>query len=449
MDIRFSADAAAVARWRQETGLKRLWPYVDDVERWLDANQSGVLFRPEPYKPPFIYTYVPVSKLGALSQQGGVTLVKALQDKDRSFAASQGASGGTNGRRSAPTSTTGGDGSSHPFQPEWMYSFDPYAQIGSKLGELVWRYDQGELTAEQVVDEYGSGEGSAVKIEIYFKADPSNTNAIAAWLRSKGVTPDKVETHEVYDDLIVADVPVSLLVDLIRQDPGMNIKSTKGVSGATGRPIGLLPSANPSPRSSNTPLESQGAKVHGAKAWQTDGYYGAAIRVGIIDNGFDGFNDLMGTELPGGYLVKRHCYEVTKNTAGEITVISTNHTDVIGACAGDSHGTTVAEAVVDVAPHVLMYISNAAADVGTDQAKTRFKETVAWMIGQNVQIINYSGSWPFEGGMGDGVPRVSNDLLEAVDDAVAAGILWVNSAGNDHERNRRRRPTHPLPVVCK
>ena len=257
VDVQFSTDADAVARWRKETGLTRLWPYVDDVERWLGENQSGALYRPEPYMQPYIYAYVPVSKLGVLSQREGVTLVKALQDKDGSFAASQGPGGasGASGR----SATEEGNGPSYPFHPEWTYPLDPYAQIGSRLGELVWRYDQGALTAEQVVDEYGSGEGSAVEVEIYLKADPANTNTIAAWLRSKGVTPDKVETHEVYDNLIVADVPVSLLVDLIKQDPGMNIESAKGVSGETGRPSGLLPSANPVPPLQQYPLGEPGS----------------------------------------------------------------------------------------------------------------------------------------------------------------------------------------------
>ena len=85
VDIRFSTDAAAVARWREETGLTHIWPYVDDTEGWLGENQSEAVYRPDPYQKPFIYAYVPVSKLGALSQREGVTLVEALPGPGRVF----------------------------------------------------------------------------------------------------------------------------------------------------------------------------------------------------------------------------------------------------------------------------------------------------------------------------------------------------------------------------
>ena len=68
-------------------------------------------------------------------------------------------------------------------------------------------------------------------------------------------------------------------------------------------------------------------------------------------------------------------------------------------------------------------------------ARARMRDAVAWMIRQNVQVINHSMSRPFKDHTGDGVPRVMrNDLLTIIDDAVAAGILWVNTAGNDHQR---------------
>ncbi len=448
VDVDFSTDAEAVARWRKETGLNGLWPYVDEVDRWMEKNQIGVVLRPQPYRPPFIYAYVPVSKLGFLSQREGVTLVQPLQDRDGSFAASQNAASGASGSSGAsgPTGASATEGGSGPVHPSWLDAeYDPYAQLGSKLGELVWRYDQGELTAEQVVDEYGSGHGSAVYVDIKLKPDPANTKAIAAWLRSKGVTPQDVDTHEVYTNVIVSDVPVSLLVDLIKQDPGMRLDPGMGFGfpGHTGRPTGLLPHVSPAPRSNNAQttatslVTSQGVTAHGAEAWHAATYKGAAIRVGIIDNGFDGFNNLMSTKLPPGYLVKSHCYKVTKDAAGEIDTISPAPTSVIGDCGGDEHGTTVAEAVVDMAPLVLLYISNAAAEVGNKNARTRFRETVDWMIGQNVQIINYSGSWPFLDGMGDGVSRVSNDLMDVIDAAVESGILWVNSAGNTTQRKWR------------
>ncbi len=118
----------------------------------------------------------------------------------------------------------------------------------------------------------------------------------------------------------------------------------------------------------------------------------------------------------------------------KITNIATSPSHTISTCAGDLHGTAVAQAIADVAPNVSLYISNAAVLVGNGPARIRFKDAVDWMIRQGVDVINYSGSWPFSEGLGDGIPRNTNDPLDAIDTAVAAGIIWVNSVGNRAQR---------------
>ena len=39
-------------------------------------------------------------------------------------------------------------------------------------------------------------------------------------------------------------------------------------------------------------------KVIGADKWQAAGYTGQGIKIGILDQGFDGYRDLLGRELP-------------------------------------------------------------------------------------------------------------------------------------------------------
>ena len=74
------------------------------------------------------------------------------------------------------------------------------------------------------------------------------------------------------------------------------------------------------------------------------------------------------------------------------------------------------------------------------------------MIREGVDIINYSQMWPFSEGLGEAVPRYRNSPLDtictavtrgtaitcaAADNAgaaVAGGIIWINSAGNDNQR---------------
>ena len=51
------------------------------------------------------------------------------------------------------------------------------------------------------------------------------------------------------------------------------------------------------------------------------------------------------------------------------------------------------------------------------------------MASQGVSVINYSVGWPFDG-PGDGTSPSSLSPLKTVDQSVASGVIWVNSAGN-------------------
>ena len=62
-----------------------------------------------------------------------------------------------------------------------------------------------------------------------------------------------------------------------------------------------------------------------------------------------------------------------------------------------------------------------------------FGATVDWMIAEGVSVINYSGSWTFDG-PGDGTSPFSYSPLKAVDRAVDAGIVWVNAAWDSARR---------------
>ena len=119
--------------------------------------------------------------------------------------------------------------------------------------------------------------------------------------------------------------------------------------------------------------------------------------------------------------------------------MDTSPSPVIADCGdnapGDSHhGTAVAQAVMDMAPEVSLYISNSALGAGDEFARTRLKQDVDWMITQGVKVINYSIGWGLTEGLGDGAPQEINAVLDTIDTAVASGIIWVNSAGNEHQR---------------
>ena len=161
--------------------------------------------------------------------------------------------------------------------------------------------------------------------------------------------------------------------------------------------------------SPTTTVTSEGALEHGAPAWNGVGIGGSGIRVGIIDAGFGGY-DRIRAELPP--------------PAGARCYTSSGVTNDPKDCLGSVHGTGVAEAVVDVAPDVSLYIAN-------PNTLGDLRDAVDWMIAEGVDVINHSVSWIFDGS-GDGTSPRENSPLRSVDRAVAGGITWVNSAGNEH-----------------
>ena len=72
-----------------------------------------------------------------------------------------------------------------------------------------------------------------------------------------------------------------------------NAEKTQAASIKSVTSQGILPTP--------TPAVSQGVAVHGTHAWRHDGYTGSTVKIGIIDWDFQGFTNLMGTELPREY----------------------------------------------------------------------------------------------------------------------------------------------------
>jgi len=157
---------------------------------------------------------------------------------------------------------------------------------------------------------------------------------------------------------------------------------------------------------------SPAVALHGSDAWQTAGFTGSGIKVGIIDAGFTGLAARLGTDLPA--TVHAHCY----TTIGSFTV------DLAGCDNGQTHGSAVAETVFDMAPGIDLYIAS------TD-SPLDVRAAAAWMTANGVRIINASfTSGNIFDGPGDGTSPDGGSSYGAVNQAIAAGALWVNAAGN-------------------
>jgi subtilisin family serine protease len=160
----------------------------------------------------------------------------------------------------------------------------------------------------------------------------------------------------------------------------------------------------------------QAPGLHGALPWQQAQYSGKGVKVGILDGGFDGFSARLGSELPS--TVQALCFP-------QLGVSSAVLTDCVAP--GETHGTAVAESIVDMAPSASLYVSNALspADLAT---------AISWMTGAGVRVINYSqASTYLLDGMGDGTSPYYNSDYALVDLAVAGGALFVAAAGNEGE----------------
>jgi hypothetical protein len=186
--------------------------------------------------------------------------------------------------------------------------------------------------------------------------------------------------------------------------------ATDGLSALAG--VDAVRAVRPIRRHPATGSPSPVAALHRSAAWQAAGLTGTGVKVGIIDGGFSGMASRLGNELPA--VVHARCYAAVGTFTANL-----------GDCAnGETHGTAVAEAISDMAPGIDLYVANPISSLDE-------KRAVAWMTGNGVRIINASffSGLIFEG-PGDGTSPYGDSLYGLVDQAVAAGALWVNAAGN-------------------
>ena len=90
------------------------------------------------------------------------------------------------------------------------------------------------------------------------------------------------------------------------------------------------------------------------------------------------------------------------------------------------HGTAVAEAIIDVAPEVELYIA-------LPRSGGDLRDAVDWMVDNGVHVINRSQGFVYQG-PGDGTSPFTDSRLRSIDAAVDGGIVFVNAAGNSTKK---------------
>ncbi|MPZ98731.1 MAG: S8 family serine peptidase [Dehalococcoidia bacterium] len=145
-------------------------------------------------------------------------------------------------------------------------------------------------------------------------------------------------------------------------------------------------------------------EIMGADRWHAAGFTGHGVKVAILDRGFNGYLDAMGTTLPAN-----------------VTVQSFRADASVGAAT--DHGLRVAEIVHRVAPGAQLYLVNF-------DTVTELSAAVDYLIEQEVAVVSFSLGY-IHNGPGDGTGAVN----EIVSRGTAAGQSWAVASGNWAEQH--------------
>ncbi len=286
----------------------------------------------------------------------------------------------------AATATPTPAASTPDFPPVPPKRTRPLGNLDSMLSQLASSVQGGYSTAHDAASQAPMHADDSVAVTFYLNGD---TAPLLAFLRANGGDP-----RNIGDDYVEAYVPVALLAEASEQPNVVRVQAI----------------APPQPAGKGDVI-SQGVTAHAANAWHTAGYTGQNVKVGVIDAGFEGFSALMGSELPAN--VTSRCYT-------GIGVFTSN----LANCETDgSHGTAVSETLLDIAPDAALYIAN-------PLTKGDLRTTVDWLVTQDVDVINMSLGWTWDG-PGDGTSPSPDSPLISVDTAISGGAIWANVAGNE------------------
>jgi subtilisin family serine protease len=149
-------------------------------------------------------------------------------------------------------------------------------------------------------------------------------------------------------------------------------------------------------------ITGEGVVSTNASAWHAAGLTGSGTKIAVIDTGFGGL--------------------AAKQAAGELPTSAVPVDYCGGRLNAGVHGTAVAEIVADEAPGAQLYLICMDSEVTLAQAETYAKNAGVDVITMSVGFFN---TWRGDGRGPQGTPDA------VVADARAAGILWINAAGND------------------
>lgn len=157
---------------------------------------------------------------------------------------------------------------------------------------------------------------------------------------------------------------------------------------------------------------SQGALRVGADSGWARGITGQGETIAVLDLAFAGLDtSIAAGELPAREAMTVQSFDAQFGFDGRGSV-------------GEQyeHGVRMAEIVHDIAPSARLVLVNY-------HTQAEFEQAVDWVVANGIPIVSHSNS--FLTSPHDGTGRAAR----AVDRAAAAGVLWINSAGNYAQRH--------------
>ncbi len=259
--------------------------------------------------------------------------------------------------------------------------------LGSIYKEFLVAYQEGgQEAAMELARQRGllTPEGD---VRVTLVLDTEDNAPLVAQLEAAGVT-----VVSAYRDRVNVAVPVELIEARLQAgEPGAIFAQFTELEHV----IAVRLPERGVPHGSD--IDGEGVGVIGADVWHQAGLTGAGLRIGVLDLGFDGYQDLLGVELPD-----------------DVTIATFGWYD-----DEEIHGTACAEIIHEVAPGAELFFA------WYDGSDAAMGEAVDWLMAQGVDIISHSA-----GGLVG--PRDGSEWdAQLVDDLAAQGILWVNSAGNE------------------
>ena len=212
---------------------------------------------------------------------------------------------------------------------------------------------------------------------------------------------------------VLGDAPSTLLVEIPER---ARRRLVEVVDGEVRTPVSV--DVRPFADRAVAPVEGFGptrgsqVEITNASAWHAAGIDGTDVKIGVID--FFDITKFWDTSEHGAVPVAgvtTRCFDSGRDCTADLY-------DGIDL-GGEGHGIAVVEVIRDMAPGAQIF-------VGQANTLSDYRDLIDWFASNGVEVVNRSLGSRFDG-PGDG----RGPLDEIAAEAVARGMLWVNSGGNN------------------